>query len=158
LEVHCKLGCNFPGTFAAYVLSIISDLSVQLDTSKCGYPFIKHVLIQSVYEAVTCHCLPARQFVHTAILNELTMASQFVTAHFKPGPILPQSGCRCRRRKLGSRYACGFECSLLFCIKMIELLLDHLLDAFGHPDLYIPDIDYQLPTSFALAYQFLRDK
>src|SRR5262245_6905494 len=55
LEVHCKLGCNFPGTFAVYVLSIIPDASVQLDASKCGYTFIEHVLIQSVYEAVTCH-------------------------------------------------------------------------------------------------------
>src|SRR5262245_38305657 len=90
LGLHCKLGCNFPGTFAVYVLSIIPDASVQLDASECGYPFIKHVLIQRVYEAVTCHCLPARQFVDSAILNELTMPSQFITAYFKLCSILRQ--------------------------------------------------------------------
>jgi hypothetical protein len=69
---------DLPGAIAIEQLCLLSDSPVQVNSPRCGYPLIQHVLIQSMYKTVPAYRNSVWQYLDSGILNELTLASQFI--------------------------------------------------------------------------------
>jgi hypothetical protein len=80
--VHCKFCRNFIGVLAIKRLGLFANSQVELNTPEWGDAFVQHVLIQSVYETVPAYRDSVWQHLDSGILNELTLASQFIAPGF----------------------------------------------------------------------------
>ena len=88
--MHRQLASNFSGALAIKRFYVLAYSPVELSAPRCGHPFIKHVLIQSVYEAEPAHSFSIRLYVNTAILNKVTLTRKFVAPFFDSCSIITQ--------------------------------------------------------------------
>src|SRR5262245_57527292 len=90
LKVHRQLHRNVSGALAIKRFHVRAYSPVELSAPRCGQPLIKHVLIQSVYEAEPAYRFSIRLYVNTAILNKVTLTSEFVAPCFDRRSIITQ--------------------------------------------------------------------
>src|SRR5262245_17693736 len=74
------------------------------------------------------------------MLNELLTPGQFIATDFRNRRVLSQACHHCHCRKLRAGSAGRFEYALALWIEMINLFVDHLLDAFRHSDIDVFDL------------------
>ena len=136
-EMHSQLRGDFPDVVSVKILFTRPDPPMHLNAARQRYPFIQHVLIQGVPEAVPRHRGSFRNSNDISFMNELMLTSEFVTAGFYRRHIFIQCGGHGVYRELGSCDACGFESALLLGIEVIDVFLDHVLDTVGHAERHV---------------------
>ena len=161
-KVHGEFGCQRRGLVAITAFQASTNLLVQADPPSCGYPLIHDLVIQGVPEPITRGHRPIRPRLGAGREEELLLTGPdgATGLDIRRGQGHPgRDGCN---GESGPDHARRFEDGLVVACEVIDMLMDQVLQGWGHHAAQGADLPRDVPTLLPLdelvqAHQLVDD-